>query len=71
MEAYFYGASGEVVAAVATRAQTTAQAVAPSSTVSGASGRPRHTGLPDHIGQSRLPLSFTIADAATSGATLP
>ncbi len=68
MDAYLYGASGEVVAAVATRAQTTAQQVEPSSTVPGSSGRPRHMGLPDHIGQSRLPLSFSIADAATTSA---
>ena len=39
--------------------------------MSGASGHPRHAGLPDHIGQSRLPLSFTIADAATSSAAPP
>ena len=66
MDAFLYGASGEVVAAVATRAQTTAQSVAPTSSsppppvVVG--GRPRHVGLPDQIGQSRLPLSFSIAD---------
>lgn len=67
MDGYLYGAFGEVVAAVATRAQTTAQSVAPSSSssppiVDGV--RPRHVGLPDHIGQSRLPLSFSIADTA-------
>ena len=68
MDAYLYGASGEVVAAVATRAQTTAQSVAPSSSSTPPPAvvgtRPRHMGLPDHIGQSRLPLSFGIADTA-------
>lgn len=67
MDAYLYGAAGEVVATVATPAQTTAQTVSPSSSVPGTSGRPRHVNLPDHIGQSRLPLSFGIADAAASG----
>ena len=71
MDAYLYGASGQVVAAVATRAQTTAHAVAPSLAPTHSGGRPRHVGLPDHIGQSRLPLSFTIADAATSSAAPP
>ena len=68
MDAYFHGALGQVVAAVSTRAQTTAQGVAPPLAPASSVGRPRHAGLPDHIGQSRLPLSFSTADAVTSGA---
>lgn len=68
MGTYFHGALGQVVAAVATRAQTTAQTVAPPSVPVSSVGRPRHGGLPDHIGQARLPLSFSTADAVTSGA---
>ena len=64
MDAFLYGASGQVSATVAPCAQTTAQVVAPSSTPVVSSGHPRHVKLPDHIGQSRLPLSFSIADAA-------
>ena len=71
MDAYLYGASGEVVAAVATRAQTTAQSVSPASIPATSGNRPRHGGLPDHIGQSRLPLSFTLADAGGSSAAHP
>lgn len=71
MDAYMYGAAGEVVGAAATRAQTTAQAAPPPSTLADVASRPRHTGLPDHIGQARLPLSFTIADAVASGTAPP
>ena len=71
MDAYLYGASRQVIAAVAIRTQATANAVAPFLTPVGIGERPRHVGLPDHIGQSRLPLSFTITDAATSGVAPP
>jgi hypothetical protein len=42
--------------------------VALSSTPVVSSGRPRHKGLTDHTGQSRLPLSFSIVDTAPAGA---
>ena len=63
INAYLYGASGQVSVAIATRAQTSAQVVTPAATPLAGSGRPWHVGLPDHIGQSRMPLSFNIADA--------
>lgn len=49
IDAYMCGASGEVVATVSTRAQTTAKAMAPSSPTMVNGGYPRHSGLPDQI----------------------
>jgi hypothetical protein len=49
MDAYLYGASKDVVAAIATRAQTTAKAVAPSSPTMVNGGYLCHSGLPNQI----------------------
>lgn len=65
MDAYLYGTFREVVAVVATRAQTIAEWATPSFSSSPpkvVNVRPRHVELLDHIGQSRLSLSFSIAD---------
>lgn len=63
---YMFGASGQMVAAAATRAQTSAKAVAPTTDEPQDSGRARHSGLSDQIGQARLPLSFGLADAGSA-----
>jgi len=63
---YMFGASGEMMAAAATRAQTAAKLVTPSVNESRDIGRTRHSGSPDHIGQARLPLSFGLADIASA-----
>ena len=63
---YMFGASGEMMAAVATRAQAAAKVVTPAVDESTDLGRTRHSGSPDHIGQARLPLSFGLADTASA-----
>ena len=62
---YLFGATGEMVAAAATRSQTAGkQPISPATTVTDGF-RQRHDGPADMIGQARLPLSFTVADATT------
>ena len=61
---FLFGASGEVLAAVATRAQTIAQTGSPPTVPVDTVSRPRHAGLPDQIDQSRLPLSFGVAETS-------
>jgi hypothetical protein len=63
---YMFGASGQMVAAAATRAQTSAKIVAPTTDEPQDSGRARHSGLSDQIGQARLPLSFGLADVGSA-----
>ena len=63
---YMFGASGELVGAAATRAQTAANVRTPPVDEAGGVGRTRHSGSLDHIGQARLPLSFGLADIASA-----
>ena len=65
-DVYMFGASGEMAAAVATRAQTLANPVVSTTAGPQENMRARHSGLLDHIGQARLPLSFTLADAGSA-----
>ena len=68
LDRFEYGALGEVVAAVATRSQGSSLPVAPMVEENSATqGRPhvRHQGPSDSIGQSRLPLTFGLADVVT------
>ena len=65
---YIFGASGEVVAAVSTRSQTLADAVASISGGSNKVSHPRHAGPADQVGQARLPLSFRLIDTTVVGA---
>ena len=62
---YMLGASREMEAALATRAQLAAKLVTPTVDESRDIGPTRHSGLPDLIGQAQLPLSFGLADTTS------
>jgi hypothetical protein len=68
---YMFGVSGAVVAAASTRSQTLADAVASISGGSNEVSQPRHAGLADQVGQTRLSLSFGLVDTTVVGAKNP
>ena len=60
-----FGASGEMIAAAATRAKSAAKTATPTVDEARCIGRTRHSGSFNHIGQARLPLSFRLADTTS------